>query len=156
MLSGQAVFADPLGPASLTYRVVAGLDWVPRVGRVTGWIGLRAVDLTVQLESDGWRLDGRAVAGLERCIDLDFNFTPATNVLQLQRLDLEVGASAAAPAAWLDADSDSLVELKQTYARRSRDTYVYEAPGVPYAAELRIAPSGFVASYPGLWELEAG
>jgi hypothetical protein len=152
VLTGHAVFLHDTGPANLAYRVVTGPDWVTRVGRVTGWIGERVIDWTVQRETDGWRLDGRLAPGLDHCQDLDFGFTPATNVLQLQRLELSVGSSADAPAAWLDADSDALTELKQTYRRRSETSYAYESPF--YSARLEIGPTGFVADYPQLWVAE--
>jgi uncharacterized protein len=100
-------------------------------------------------------LNGVAVEGLEHLVDLDYGFTPATNLLQLSRLALEPGQQAEVPAAWFDLDSASLVELPQTYERRSQGSYWYEAPTVPYRALLEIAPNGFVRSYPGLWRLVA-
>lgn len=154
VLSGHAVFLDDEGPASLAYRVVTGTDWVARVGRVTGWIGERVIDWTIQHEPDGWRLDGREAPGLEHCLDIDFGFTPATNVLQLQRLDMAVGDRAEAPAVWMDTTSDGLAALAQTYVRRSEIAYDYEAPGARYAGRLELGPSGFIARYPGLWEAE--
>jgi hypothetical protein len=154
VLSGHAVFLDDEGPASLAYRVIVGEDWVTRVGRVIGWVGERPVDWTVQRDAGGWRLDGRPAPGLEACRDLDFGFTPATNVLQLQRLDMQVGDSAGVPVAWMDSGSNGLSRLDQTYIRRSATSYDYAAPGVPYAAMLEIGPNGFVALYPELWEAE--
>ncbi len=88
-------------------------------------------------------------------VDLDFGFTPATNMLQLSRIALKPGQRADFPVAWLDLDSVSLIELPQIYERRSEATYWYAAPTVPYQALLEIAPSGFVQSYPGLWRLVA-
>ena len=103
----------------------------------------------------GWRLDGVRLEGLKHLVDLDFGFTPATNLLQLKRLRLSPGETAEVPVAWFDLDSVSLIELPQTYERRGEATYWYEAPTVPYRALLEIAPNGFVRSYPGLWRLVA-
>ena len=101
----------------------------------------------------GWRLNGVQIAGLERLVDLDYGFTPATNVLQLSRIALNVGQRADFAVAWFDLDSVSLIELPQYYERRGEASYWYEAPTVPYRALLEIAPNGFVESYPGLWRL---
>ena len=89
-------------------------------------------------------------------MDLDFGFTPATNVLQLSRIALKPGQSAEVPVVWLDLGSASLIALPQTYERRGDASYWYEAPAVPYRALLEIAPNGLVQSYPGsggLWRL---
>ena len=88
-------------------------------------------------------------------MDLDFGFTPATNVLQLSRVALKLGQSAEVPVVWFDLDSASLTALPQRYERRRETSYWYEAPSVPYQAVLEIAPNGFVRILPrisgGLW-----
>jgi hypothetical protein len=99
-------------------------------------------------------VNGAVVLDVGSCVDLDFGFTPATNLLQLQRLALHVGQAAQAPAAWLDVSTGTLELLPQRYERRAEATYWYEAPRVGYAALLEVAPSGFVRRYPGLWEAE--
>jgi hypothetical protein len=154
VLSGTAVFLEEGVPAHLAYRVVTGPEWDTRVARVTGWLGEQVIDWTVHHESDGWRLDGRRAEGLEGCQDVDLGFTPATNLLQLQRLDLPIGGAAKFPVAWIDLSSPQLTALPQVYRRQGETTYAYESPQHGYRATLEIAPSGFVARYPDLWELE--
>jgi hypothetical protein len=95
------------------------------------------------------------VAGLESCVDLDYGFTPATNLIQLRRSSLAVGAAADLPAAWLDVAAGTLQVLPQRYERRGEASYWYESPTFSYAALLEVTNDGFVRRYPGLWELEA-
>ena len=116
-------------------------------------MGDQAVRHEILRDDLGWRLDGVPVESLKDLVDLDFGFTPATNVLQLKRIRLSRGQKADVPAAWFDLDSVSLIELPQTYERRGDASYWYEAPTVPYRALLEIAPNGFVRFYPGLWRL---
>jgi uncharacterized damage-inducible protein DinB len=92
---------------------------------------------------------------LHDCIDLDFGFTPSTNLLQLRRLALECGQAADAPAAWVDVETGTLDILVQRYERRSETTYWYQAPRFNYADILEVDHIGFVRRYPGLWEVEA-
>ena len=73
-----------------------------------------------------------ASKGSEHLVDLDYGFTPATNVLQLSRIALKPDQRAEVPVAWFDLDSASLTELPQSYERRSEACYWYEAPTVPY------------------------
>ena len=52
------------------------------------------------------------------------------------RLALPAGQRAQLPVVWFDLDSASLVELPQSYERRSEASYWYAAPTVPYQALL--------------------
>jgi hypothetical protein len=85
-------------------------------------------------------------------VDLDFGFTPATNLLALRRLALAMGESANVRSAWLNVASGALEPLDQRYQRRTETAYWYESPHFGYAAELDVLPSGFIRRYPGLWQ----
>ena len=155
LLEGAAVFRHQGSTAALHYSVACDRAWRSRHGVVRGWIGPQDFHFRIDRTATGlWTLNGVAAAGLEACADLDFGFTPATNILQLRRLGLAVGRSAEAPAAWLDVPEGVLQLLPQRYERRSELTYWYEAPTAGYSGLLEIGPEGFVRRYPGLWERE--
>ena len=154
-LEGTAVFRHENGPARLAYHVACDLAWHAQQGHVQGWLGADAVEFHIVRTNAGvWTLNGAVVADVGNCVDLDFGFTPATNLPQLRRLALKVGQAADAPAAWLDVSAGTLALLPQRYERRTETTYWYEAPSVQYAALLEVAPTGFIRRYPGLWEAE--
>jgi hypothetical protein len=154
-LDGTAVFREAGAPAVLDYSLVCDLAWRTEHGRVRGWLGERSIELAIERTAAGvWTLNGAVVRGLERCVDLDFGFTPATNLPQLRRVALALGQSANMPAAWLDISASTLVVLPQRYERRAQTTYWYEAPSVGYADVLEVGPTGFIRRYPGLWEAE--
>ena len=153
LLQGAAAFDHDRGPATVAYQVEVDARWEARRGTVSGYLGDQAVRHEILRDDLGWRLDGVPVESLKDLVDLDFGFTPATNVLQLKRIRLSRGQKADVPAAWFDLDGFSLIELPQTYERRGDASYWYEAPTVPYRALLEIAPNGFVRFYPGLWQL---
>jgi uncharacterized protein len=153
LLQGAAAFDHDGGPAAVAYQVEVDARWRTRRGIVSGLLGEERIQHEVRRDNRGWTLDGAAIEGVDHLVDLDYGFTPATNVLQLSRVALNVGEKAEVPVAWFDLGSASLVELPQSYGRRSETSYWYEAPTVPYQALLEIAPSGFVRSYPGLWRL---
>lgn len=155
-LDGTAVFRESDAPALLAYTLACDSAWRTQRGRVHGWLGERAVELTVERTADGmWTLDGAVVPGLERCVDLDFGFTPATNLPQLRRVGLAPGQSADVPVAWLDVSAGTLDILPQRYERRTQEMYWYEAPSVGYADMLEVGPTGFIRLYPGLWKAES-
>jgi uncharacterized protein len=155
LLQGAAAFDHDSGSSAVAYQVEVDARWETKRGIVSGLLGDRAVQHEIERDNSGWRLNGFRVESLEHLVDLDYGFTPATNVLQLSRIALKVGETAEVPVAWFDLDSASLIELPQIYERRSELAYWYEAPTVPYQGRLEIAPNGFVQSYPGLWRLVA-
>jgi hypothetical protein len=152
-LFGQSVFLDPRGPAALRYVLDLAPDWSTREGRITGFIGGRAIDTHIVRAEKGWTFDGKNF-GMAEVVDLDLGFTPATNMVQLKRVGLAIGEAADFDVAWLEAGDEKLVRLPQEYRRVSEFDYDYNSPTADYRATIVLAPSGFAADYPGLWEIE--
>jgi hypothetical protein len=157
-LHGMAVFRDEEAPCALRYCVTCDAGWRTTGARVDGWRGEHAVELLIRRLPDGsWRLNDRVCPAADGCIDLDLSFTPATNLLPLRRLGLDLGAAAEVRAAWLAWPEASLAMLPQRYLRRTADRYAYEAdvPGSGrFAAGLRVAAEGWVLDYGDLWRAE--
>ena len=138
-LDGAAVFGHDGVPARLNYHVACDLTWRTQRGQVRGWLGAESVEFSIERTAAGvWTLNGAVVSGLGSCVDLDFGFTPATNLPQLRRLALAEGRAAEAPVAWLDVSAGTLEALPQRYERRTEGTYWYEAPRFEYAALLEV------------------
>jgi uncharacterized protein len=90
-------------------------------------------------------------------MDLDLSFTPATNLLPLRRLSLDVGQSAEVRSAWLEWPDVRLTPLVQRYGRRSETEYDYESDlpgGELFRSSLRVQPEGWVLDYGNLWRAE--
>lgn len=153
-LRGTAVFKHDDGPACISYCVDLDPSWITRSGSVHGFIGPRKIDHCIRRESTGWYLGDILIEGLAHLVDLDYGFTPATNLQQLQRMALDLGESADVPVAWFDVDAPTLTELPQRYERSNETTYRYVAPSVPYKGLLEISSNGFVRNYLGLWRME--
>ncbi len=156
LLKGAAVYLSEAGPARLDYTVQLAEDWTTTSGTVHGFIGPQTVDLTIIRSEIGWTVNGKRQPAVRSMLDLDYSFTPATNLQQLRRMKLKVGDKADFPVAWLVAGASDLVVLPQTYHRASEMEYAYEAPTVPYRATLLIPDAGFVQDYPDGWISEAG
>lgn len=156
-LRGMAVFQDEGGPTALRYTVRCDAEWRTIEGNVDGWCGARPVELRlVRSPAGGWTLNGVACPAVAGCADLDLNFTPATNLMPLRRLDLPPGHMAVR-SAWLEWPAAILTPLTQRYTRRSPTEYDYEAdlPGAEkFAAVLQVEPGGWVLDYAGLWRAE--
>lgn len=152
-LTGMTVFEHEGRPACLNYHVELRPDWSTERSRVTGFAAGERIDITIERLADGWYLNG-AAQGLAHLVDLDYGFTPATNLQQIQRLALAAGKRAELAVAWFDLGSTRLVEHPQIYEKQDELTYDYEGPVFGYKAVLRLAPNGFARIYPDLWEMD--
>jgi hypothetical protein len=157
-LRGMAVFHDDGAPTALHYTLRCDDGWVTTEATVDGWRGGRAVHLRFLRSRDGaWTLNGAPCPAVAGCEDLDLNFTPATNLLPLRRLDPAVGQKVVVRSAWLEWPAAVLAPLTQRYLRRSATEYDYEAdlPGdMKFVAVLRVQPGGWVVEYGELWRAE--
>jgi len=151
-LRGLAAFADAGHATILAYEVDCGSDWITRRADVCGHAGGAAVHAAFERSAGGvWTLNGVEAPAVEGCLDIDFGFTPATNLLQLRREAMAVGERRAFEVAWWEFGE--LVRLAQFYRRLTETTYQYDSPQ-GYSAVLEIGAAGFVTHYPTLWAAE--
>jgi hypothetical protein len=152
-LTGTAVYRGEEGPVCVNYMVDIDDEWRATRGSIRGIAGGRRFFHSIERKPDGWTLDGRP-NGMAELVDLDFGFTPATNIQQLSRLRLSVGERAAFSVVWFDIGRGSLMELPQIYERKDESHYQYHSPTNDYRAMLELHDNGFVRNYPDLWVME--
>ena len=156
-LAGTAVLAQDGEPCRLDYLVVCDVRWQTRSARVEGWAGDRLID--IRLEVDGacrWHLNGAEYDEVAGCTDVDFGFSPSTNLLPIRRLHLAIGQAAEVRAAWLRFPGFNVELLEQVYRRTGEASYRYESNGGRFVADLEVNRAGLVTHYPNLWEVEPG
>ncbi|MGO4700455.1 putative glycolipid-binding domain-containing protein [Dyella sp. 2RAB6] len=153
LLRGMAVFGLGSEAAGVAYEVAVDRDGSTRRGELRGDRDGQAFHHLMEHRPDGWYLDGRRQQGMDGALDLDFGFTPSTNLLQMRRVVFECSGAVELPVAWFDLGMDQLEILPQRYERRGVSSFWYEAPTVGYQGMLELADNGFIASYPGLWSL---
>ena len=155
-LIGTAVFAHDQQPCRLDYVVVCDAAWQTVSGRVTGWVGNDTVEIDLTVDAARcWRLNGAECPAVAGCIDLDLHFSPATNLLPVRRLSLDIDEEAEVQAAWLRFPSFTLEPLAQRYRRLDVSTYRYESAGGTFTTELQVNPAGLVQHYPNFAHAEA-
>ena len=149
MLIGHARYSDGPVRARLNYVIRCGNDWLTQSADVTGTFHEQPVALRIKRDGDGWTLNDKAQPGVLGAVDIDFGFTPATNLMPLRRL-CEVGRMQAR-AAWLRDPGSDLQPLNQAYTRERGGLVRYEAEQTGFQTELKVASDGFVTLYPGFW-----
>ena len=157
-LRGMAVFHDEGLACSLGYEVSVDARWVTQAAQVRGQCGERLVDLRFRPGAGGnWRVEECGGAEVDTgvsatlCPDFDLNFSPATNMVAIRRMALQVGQQAQAPAAWLSFPDLRLQQLPQIYQRLDALRYQYDAPTVGYSGVLEVCEQGAVVDYPELF-----
>ena len=150
-LTGVAVFQHEQQPCRLDYSVVCDEQWRTQTGRVTGWVGNRAVEAEVSVEaSRTWWINEAECPEVAGSLDLDLNFSPSTNLLPMRRLNLAIGEQAWVQAAWLRFPGFTLEPLEQMYRRVDDTIYRYESAGGKFVADLTVNAVGLVMVYPKL------
>jgi uncharacterized protein len=144
----------------VTYRIEADAAWATRSARIKARTATGRRETL--LESDGagrWLVDGGPAPHLDGCMDVDLESSAMTNTLPVHRLDLQPGARADAPAAYVGALTLTADRLDQVYERipdeAARRRYDYAAPAFGFTACLGYDDSGLVVDYPGI-ALRAG
>ena len=94
------------------------------------------------------------MAQLSGCVDVDLEASACTNALPVNRLKLEVGQAADAPAVYVRARDLQVERLEQRYERLpnagERARYDYIAPRFDFRAVLVYDQFGLVLDYPGI------
>lgn len=143
-LKGTVVLVTDRQPASVTYRVDVDDAWRTSAAEATISAGDER-QVTFEVADGRWTIDGRARPQLDGCIDVDLGWTPATNLLPIRRLALEVGEIARIDAAWLRWPELDVVRAEQTYERVAEQEYVYRSGSI--VVTLRTTVDGIVTRY---------
>ena len=118
------------------------------------------------LEADdqrGWRRNGRRVAALDGCLDVDIAATPLTNTFPIRRYaDLAVAESRTSSVAWVEVPSLRVRRVEQTYTRLGHredaspvEAWRYADPHFG-AFRLTVDGDGVVVDYEGFATRVAG
>jgi uncharacterized protein len=147
-LDGYATAVEEGEPWGIRYTLVLDSNWATRSAHIVGRSALGEHE--IRLENDGagsWRIHGKPMTQLSGCIDVDLEASACTNALPVNRLRLNVGQAADAPAVYVE-------RLEQRYARLPNDgkhsRYTYVAPSFDFRTVLVYDEFGLVIAYPGI------
>lgn len=152
-LDGHAIAVEEGEAWSVRYTLMVDSNWATRVAHIVGRSELGERELRLDSDGDGkWRVDGKPMAELTGCLDVDLEASACTNALPVNRLRLEVGQSADTPAVYVRARDLSVERLEQSYARlpdaAGRSRYDYSAPSFDFRAILAYDQFGLALDYP--------
>lgn len=152
---GHTAAVEEGEPFAVRYAIELDERWRTRAARVSGRSLRGPRDVVLEADGDGaWRVDGRAAPRLDGCLDVDLESSAATNAFPVNRLGLEPGGAAEAPAAYVRALDLCVERLEQRYVRMDDGAglarYAYTSPAFDFRCELVYDEVGLVLDYPGL------
>jgi uncharacterized protein len=144
-------FDEERGPFRLTYRLDWDEAWQLRDAELT--VATAEATRSLGLQSDGrgrWRHgDGRPIAELDGCLDIDIWPTPFTNSFPIRRTPLAVAERREFRMAWVFAPDLTVTPQPQAYTRLAERRYLFEnLDGSGFRAELPVDEDGIVQDYP--------
>lgn len=152
-LQGTVLTSEKGKPLRLEYVVDCDRSWATRSARlnVTHGSASREVRLIVD-DQRRWWSDGKEIAEVAGCVDIDISLSPSTNTLPIRRLSLARGEESDVVAAWIRFPELTIEPLQQRYVRTGEFLYRYASDGGAFTADIEVDELGLVVSYPPLWQ----
>ena len=157
-LSGELLAHEGGARVELAYTIHCDYRWCTRSAVVTGVSAGGSVRFAFTADGAGrWSLNRVPLPMVDGALDIDFGFTPATNLLPIRRLNLAVGQRAKVVSTWLRSPELRVELLTQTYTRKAERSFHYRAlvDDQEFEAQLDTDEYGCVLRYEGLWDAEA-
>lgn len=145
------------GPFRLAYRLDWDERWRLREATLSLIDGEGASPRSMHLRTDGdghWQDgEGRALADLDECLDIDIWPTPFTNSFPIRRAPLAIGERREFRMAWIDGTTLTVRAQAQAYKRLGERLYRFESlDGSGFVADLPVDEDLLVLDYPGLFK----
>jgi uncharacterized protein len=154
-LDGHLTVVEEGVPCALRYSIRVDRSWTTQWAQVIARSGPDWHERQIQRTPSGaLTVNGATMPELEGLVDVDLEGSAVTNALPVNRMKLEVGEGADAPAAYVRLPDLRVVRLDQTYRRIEDDGdrahYEYEAPEFDTSCVLVYDEAGLVLDYPGI------
>lgn len=150
-LVGRVIAAEEGRPLTVDYRLRCCGGWRSRELEVIQSFDGATRRMQMARIDDHWWVGARDRTDLTACLDIDLAITPATNALPINRLGLEVGASADVPTAWVQFPSLEVAPAPQRYVRRSERRWRFTSLDTDFTAAIEVDADGLPTDYEGIW-----
>ncbi len=147
-------YDEERGPFRFTYRLNWDDAWQLREAELVLTTERSTRSLTLQTDGQGhWRHgDGRSIAELDGCRDIDIWPTPFTNTFPIRREPMAVGERRQFLMAWVFAPDLTVHPQPQAYTRLADRLYLFEnLDGSGFRTELPVDEEDIVVDYPDLF-----
>jgi hypothetical protein len=154
VLRGTIITLAEHKPAAAIYEVLCDDSWHTKRADISLRDGTGERCLRITAAGGGeWHENGKGNEAIRGCVDVDLEWSPATNTIPVRRLRLPVGQkSGVVTAAWVRFPDLTLQPLRQEYERTSERRFRYSSGGGAFVAEIVVDSEGLVLDYEGFWQ----
>lgn len=153
-LEGSIIGAMQRKPFKIHYRINCDLGWKTRRVEISATHGPVSKYLKIVVDQrNRWWQGPRELTRFREARDIDINLTPSTNMLPINRLNLDVGESGEITTAWVQFPKMNIQPARQTYKNLGHRTYAYT--GGSFKTRIIVDRYGLVENYPPYWKKEA-
>jgi len=139
-------------PSIIRYLVECDKSWKTRVAHIRKERKGKVNSLALRTNTEGVWFEGKTPLTLATgLLDIDFEFSPATNTLPINRLNLNEGESREVDSLWVRSESLKLERLRQRYCRLDSTHYRYESLSFDFKSTIEVDQLGLVVNYGHLW-----
>jgi uncharacterized protein len=150
-LRGTVIVNEP-APTLINYEITCDKHWSTKRMHITQEQNGKTNSLTLKTgDQHLWFKDESSLSSMTGLLDVDLEFSPATNTLPIQRLSLKVSESKTVDAVWVRLEGLGLTRIQQKYSRLTNDCYLYENQ-FGFKATLQVDALGLVIRYGDLWQ----
>src|SRR5688572_30098094 len=152
-LSGTVITVHDGKPLRIQYVVLCDPSWTTRAVRIDLTHDTATSNLALIVDDHRrWWSEGKELAAVSGCLDVDISLSPSTNTLPIRRLSLAHAERSDVVAAWIRFPDLAVEPLPQRYVRTGENLYRYASDGGAFTADIEVDELGLVVRYPPLWE----
>lgn len=151
-LRGRILAKGPQGATECGYLILCDPQWRTTEATISASDEAGTRETHVIVKDGRWHINGREDARLAACVDIDLEWTPATNTIPIRRLTPAVGKSTGAlTMAWVRFPGLAVEPLRQQYDRLAERQYRYTSVGGDFTAKIDVDDQSLALEYEGLW-----
>lgn len=139
-------------PSQVVYQIDCDHKWITRGVELRLLLAQEEKSLVISVDDNlNWYLDGKPIMWARGFTDVDLSITPSTNLLPMNKHNLQIGESCTVNCVWVHLPSLRLDMLPQRYTRTDALHYNYVAESLGYNAVLTVDDEGMITKYGDLW-----
>ncbi len=151
-LEGTILAAHAAMPLHVEYTIETDPPWNTTACVVDRLYGNAHKHLALRVNEGRWLVNEEHRRDLDGCVDVYMEISPSTNMLPINRLNLDFNRPEAMSAAWVRFPELDVARSSQSYERNSAGCYLYRNRASCSEAQLQVDPVGLVIDYADIWE----
>ena len=137
---------------TVNYRIRLTKNWEVISANINFVFGDTNAAYFLEKDKGGWKLNNVSMPQFNNCRYIDISFTPFTNSLPINRLNLGTNESQLIQVVYFDIEENEVREATQKHTRVGENQFKFENVPNDFEAVIDVDKNGLVEYYPGLFE----